>query len=230
MLEDDKKNKGFEKWKHSTQITLEKWKHCFKLLKLTTNDTKLRWIQLRILHNILTTNRSVSKFNKEQSHLCQFCQSHSETIHHLIWKCHKVKLFWDELTIIINKRVKHAHRFKFDENVVIFGYSDQIKTDQVCDLIILLAKFYIYRSKVQGIVLNTNIFIKEIYQRYCIEKEINPPFTRGIPLHFFEFSPKIRGFRIRPFLLMNNYSSPSFCKKNDQNRVSGVREIGAPKR
>ena len=172
MLEDDKKNKGFEKWKHSTQITLEKWKHCFKLLKLTTNDTKLRWIQLRILHNILTTNRSVSKFNKEQSHLCQFCQSHSETIHHLIWKCHKVKLFWDELTIIINKRVNHAHRFKFDENVVIFGYSDQIKTDQVCDLMILLAKFYIYRSKVQGIVLNTNIFIKEIYQRYCIEKEI----------------------------------------------------------
>ena len=50
------------------------------------------------------------------------------------------------------------------------------------------------------------------------------------PLRFSGFSPKIRRFRIRPFLLMNNYSSPSLCKKTDQNRVSGVREIGAPKR
>ena len=31
--------------------------------------------------------------------------------------------------------------------MVIFGYSEQIKTDPVCDLIILLAKFYIYYSK-----------------------------------------------------------------------------------
>ena len=68
-----------------------------------------------------------------------------------------------------------------------------------------------------------------------VTRELNPPFTRGgveptPPLRFSGFSPKIRRFRIRPFLLMNNYSSPSLCKKPDQNRVSGVREIGAPKR
>ena len=172
MLEADDKKKGFEKWNNCTQITLKQWKHCFKRLQLTTIDTKLRWLQFRILHQILTTNRSVSKFNKEQSHLCEFCQCHSETIHHLIWKCHKVKIFWDELKLIINKRCNHAHSFNIDENLVIFGHSERIQTDTASGVIILLAKFYIYRSKVQGTILNIRIFINELYNRYCIEKEI----------------------------------------------------------
>ena len=172
MLEADDQNKGFEKWINCTQITLKQWKHCFKRLKLATTDTKLRWLQFRILHQILTTNRSVSKFNKEQSHLCEFCQCHSETIHHLIWKCHKVKIFWDDLKRIINKRCNDANRFNIDENLVIFGHSERIQSDQVSDLIILLAKYYIYRSKVQRTILNINIFINELYNRYCVETDI----------------------------------------------------------
>ena len=117
--------------------------------------------------------RSVSKFNKEQNHLCEFCGSHSETIHHLLWKCQKVKLFWNELTRMINARCNHSHNFKVDENLILFGFSDTIKTDKVCNFILLLAKFYIYRSKVQGNMLSTRVFINEIYHRYCVEKEIN---------------------------------------------------------
>ena len=37
----------------------------------------------------------------------------------------------------------------------------------------LMAKFYIYRSKVQDTVLNSKLFLKELYNRYCIEKEIH---------------------------------------------------------
>ena len=45
-------------------------------------------------------------------------------------------------------------------------------TDIVCDLIIIMAKYYIYRCKVKQIEICINVFIKEIYQRYCIEKKL----------------------------------------------------------
>ena len=181
ILEPDVKNKGFHKWQQITHITLNQWKNSFKILKQSTHDTKLRWLQFRVLHNILTTNKSVSKFNPEQNPLCQFCKSHSETIHHLLWQCNKVQIFWKELSNIINNRCTHAHNFKIDEKLALFGHSEQIKTDQTCQLIILLAKFYIYRSKVQDTILNIRCFIQELHNRYCIEKEIS---KNSIPFRY----------------------------------------------
>ena len=173
MLQPDGQNKGFQKWSLHTQISLENWKNSFKILKQCTHDTKLRWLQFRILHNILTTNRSVAKFKPEQNPLCQFCKSHSETIYHLLWKCNKVKIFWNDLSHIMNNRCTNTHNFKIDENLALFGQSENIKTDKICEFIILLAKFYIYRSKVQDTVLNIRIFIRELHTRYIVEKEIH---------------------------------------------------------
>ena len=108
MLEPHKEFKGHTRWSNSVQITLDQWQNCFKTLKSISRDTKLRWFQLRIMHHILTTNRSVSKYNKEQSHVCQFCSAHSETIHHLFWKCDEVRTFWNQLEHRLNSRCNEA--------------------------------------------------------------------------------------------------------------------------
>ena len=148
-------------------------KKSFRTLKQTTKDNKLIWLQFRITHNILTTNRSVSKFNHQQCHLCQFCSSHSETIHHLFWQCRKTKRFWEDLSNLINKRCLHAYKFKFEEKYILFCLNEKIHTDKTCDFIALNAKLYIYKCKVQHIELNINIFISNLYHRYKIEKYIN---------------------------------------------------------
>ena len=167
------KNKGDEKRKFAIQITNKQWQNSFKNVIATTSDTKLRWLQFRILHNILTTNYSVSKFKREQTPLCEFCNLQNETIHHLFWQCEKVKLFWQELQHIINRRCKHSHNFKIDEKLVFLGKSETVKTDKICELILLLAKFYIYRCKVQSNKLSLPLFTKELYTRYSIEKTIH---------------------------------------------------------
>ena len=164
---------GFQRWSKIINLSNETWLESFKLLKITTSDTKLRWLQFRILHYIITTNRSVAKFITGQDSNCTFCGAHSETIIHLFWKCKFVQRFWNELSFLINKKCIHAHKFRFTENLVIFGKCDLISTDKICDLIILIAKFYIYRSKVQNNILNINVFIQELYKRYHIEKIIN---------------------------------------------------------
>ena len=139
---------GQNKWCNSIGIIPETWINSFRTLIETTKETKLHWFQFRILHSILSTNRSVSKYNVEQNDACTFCGVHSETILHLLWQCDKVQLFWKELCSILNRRCTHARNISFSQNLVIFGQSDQIRTDITCKLIILMAKFYIYRYKI----------------------------------------------------------------------------------
>ena len=164
--------KGMEKWKTLLNIEEDQWFGYFSLLKFTTRESKLRWFQFRILHNILTTNRSVSKYNDDQSHLCTFCNSHSETIQHLFWSCQRVNHFWKDLSTLINQRCGHVHNFCFSEMLVLFGQSDFIYTDEVCNLMILMAKFFIYRCKVQNSTLTLKSFISEFHNRYKIEKRM----------------------------------------------------------
>ena len=122
------------------------------------------------MHYILTTNRSVSKYIVNQNHLCTFCNTESETIQHLFWGCEKVKNFWNKLSSLVNERCKNVHNFSFSENLVLFGQSDFVYTDDVCNLMILMAKFFIYRCKVQNTCINLKFFIKEFYNRYIAEK------------------------------------------------------------
>ena len=51
-----------------------------------------------------------------------------------------------------------------------FGLCENLKTDKICDFITLMAKFYIYRCKVQHNDLNVNFFISNLYYRYTVEK------------------------------------------------------------
>ena len=162
--------KGKNKWCQLTGISEEDWFGSFALLKRTTCDTKLRWLQFRILHHILTTNRSASKFKPDQSDLCTFCKIESETIQHLIWHCEIVKSFYNNFIELINRRCKHSHNMTINQQLVFFGCSEYIYTDRVFDTILLLLKSYVYRCKVQDKELNKRVFIKELFNRYCIEK------------------------------------------------------------
>ena len=108
-----------------------------------------------------------------QDSKCSFCGAHSETIIHLFWDCAFVQNFWNCIASIFNKKCIHSNNFRFTKNLVIFGKCEVIKTDKICDFIILLAKFYIYRCKVQNQLPRINSFISELYNRYIVEKIIN---------------------------------------------------------
>ena len=162
--------KGKQKWINTVDINEDEWISSFTLLKRTTSDTKLRWLQFRNIHHILTTNRSASKFMEDQSDLCHYCNQESETIRHLLWQCNVVKAFWNELCKLINDRCKHAHDLKISEKLVILGQDDFIYTDRILDYMILVAKLYIYRCKCQDRPLLLRNFITDIYNRYCVDK------------------------------------------------------------
>ena len=166
------KSKGKNKWKTLLGLEEDDWAGSFPFLKYTVKDTKLRWLQFRILHHTLTTNRSVAKFKENQTELCTFCNERSETIQHLFWHCSFVREFWEKLRNTISTKCIHAERLVFNEKLILFGQDDFLYTDTVCNLIILMAKLYIYRCKVQNSILDLKTFMRELYLRYCQEKII----------------------------------------------------------
>ena len=173
FLDSTLQSKGKDKWKGILEVTDEEWFSSFYALKFSTKDCKLRWLQFRILHSILTTNRSVAKYNENQSDLCSFCNKESETIYHLIWDCNIVKEFWHRLILLLRTRCKHMDTLTLDRQHIILGQSENIYSDPVFDLFVLLAKRYIYRSKVQGTHLEIKHFLRELFERYKAEKLIS---------------------------------------------------------
>ena len=163
---------GIRKWQQAGCIPFQ-WKNAFITLVNTTQDTNLRWLQFRILQSCLTTNRSVSKFRAEQSELCEFCNRSSETITHLFWDCHQTKEFWTHLENYITTKCTHSNRFYFTKELVLFGICNKIKTDRICDLLILLAKHYIYKCKVRKTLPIFRNFKHVINYRYLVESYIN---------------------------------------------------------
>ena len=163
---------GVRKWQGEHDI-MNRWTDAFTLLIKTTPDTKLIWLQFRILHHCLTTNRSVSKFKPEQTDLCEFCRKKSESIIHLLWQCPYIQQFWTSLAEYINIKCTHVHNFHFTKDLVLFGMCHNIKTDTILDLIILLAKQYIYSCKVKTTLPSFATFKYIINERYKIEKTLN---------------------------------------------------------
>ena len=140
----------------------------------TTSDTKLIWFQFRVIHNILTTNRSVSKYDPTHSEKCQFCNQQPEYITHLLFDCNITSKFWRDLCHKVNSRCNHANNLKFTKHQILFGfYEGNQRSDKVLNLTILLAKQFIYRCKFQDRIPQIKEFLKVLYERYLIEKSIS---------------------------------------------------------
>ena len=139
-----------------------------------TKDSKLIWFQYRVIHNILSTNRSVSKYNDLQSDKCQFCKIESEHIYHLLFECSKIEMFWKELCNKINSRCSHAHNLQLSRTLILFGTDiNHQKTDDILKLIVLMAKQYMYRCKFQDRLPQIKEFIAIIHDRYVIERAMS---------------------------------------------------------
>lgn len=146
------------------------WQKAYDIVQKSLNCTRLKWLQIRILHRIITTNKSVSKYKLEQVATCTFCRKTEETICHLFIDCEIVKDFWKALETIIGTKCVHSSSFVLSREIILFGTSATFKSTQSLDLIIVMAKMHIYKHKVNNTKPKISNFITEVKQRYEQEK------------------------------------------------------------
>ena len=149
------------------------WKKIYSKPFKTTQDTKLRWFQCRLLHRIITTNIFAHKIKKAETNLCTFCKHFPETLLHLFWDCILVKTFWIFFVQYFTENCPQFFNLSLDAKVIILGESNNMATDEIFDLFLLLAKFFIYKCKVTGVLPDMKHFKHIMKFRYQIEKRIH---------------------------------------------------------
>lgn len=158
------------KWDNEN-ITNVDWKKVNIIINKSLTCYRLKWLQIRIVHKIITTNKSVSKFKENQSPMCTFCEMENEDITHLFYGCTKVKTFWKSLQDEIKDKCNISGNFLENKAIVLLGTSPNFYSNRVLDTVIVMAKMYIYSRKVNS-TKNLHIphFIKLIQNRYKMEK------------------------------------------------------------
>ena len=74
------------------------WKNIYLLVRIVTNDSKLRAFQFKLLNNVLYSNKMLFKFGKSGRPLCSFCNLKDENPYHLFSECSHTNFLWKQLS------------------------------------------------------------------------------------------------------------------------------------
>ena len=66
----------------------------YMILFLITQEVKLQMFQLKIIHNMLPTRRSLFRARLSDSVSCWACQTEPETLPCLLFQCNIISAFW----------------------------------------------------------------------------------------------------------------------------------------
>jgi len=157
------------KWEEKLNDVTIDWKKCFHYVN-KVYDINMRWFQIRIVHRILGTNIVLKHMGITRNEECSFCNVERESIEHIFWRCNVIKNFWDELVTLINNTCQNTVNFRLTENLVILGVDKCIKIDSIIAFILIFAKQYIYKCKLDNQIPNVAVLIRKLEYRYKIEE------------------------------------------------------------
>jgi hypothetical protein len=147
------------------------WKTIFSKRLRTSCDPRLIWFQTRLIYRILPTNRYLFLCKIVSNDCCTFCNLERETISHLFWSCGITQIFWKDLIHRMTEG-NTSNNLKLSEEFILFGTSQNIQTDSVLDFIILCAKFFLYKCKLENSLPRLHCFLKVLQHAYTVEKRI----------------------------------------------------------
>ena len=139
------------KWRNEIEGELI-WDKIYQSFQSCTRNTTLLWFQDKLTHRILTTNTFVSKFS-DSSPLCTFCGGNRETLVHLFVDCVEVQAVWVNIEHMIRDRL--GCNIRLNKRIIVLGLDEDrldgetgaVENRNAVQRLILLGKYYIYRSK-----------------------------------------------------------------------------------
>ena len=171
LLDNSAVSLGQKKWNDIFEFDKSTWKNIYTIPFKVTRQSSLQWFQYRINQHILTTNSYIYRAGIVNSPYCNRCETEIETIEHALWECDFVQNFLNDFTELLD----NLHiPLPLNKELFIFGiYNNQNGIYfSVDNLIILLIKHYIYKTRCLRQSLSTRCLTLIIYDHYNVLKYI----------------------------------------------------------
>lgn len=141
------------------------WEKIWSLPQKFFVVNKVKEVSFKIIHRCYPVKSFFIKFKYDDLDLkCAFCDSHTETVIHLFWKCEYTRKLWQDVCRFILDHI--CCDFELLLQNVLFGF---VKNDAPADkeyflinLILILAKFYIHKCKFAKVKPLFYVFMKEL--------------------------------------------------------------------
>ena len=98
-------------------------KNIWKIAYDVTQESRLRELQWKILHNIYPTNILLQKMGISTTDKCSFCSNEIDYIEHFFFDCKKVRPLWKHVEHIVS--VKIDYNIKIDKQDVLLGWNKE---------------------------------------------------------------------------------------------------------
>jgi hypothetical protein len=132
-----------ERMQKELGIKSSQWKEIFTLTK-DINHTKMRAFQYRVLFNLIPCNWYLNKIKRSGTDICPMCDL-LDDITHYFYECTETRVFWNGF---LNWwKLMTGDEIKLNKTVIIVGYLDKYVNSTLLNVCIVLAKWNIYRSK-----------------------------------------------------------------------------------
>jgi len=151
-------------------MVLKKNMQIKSILVLVTIETKIREFQYKILNNIIFTNQKLFKLKMIESPLCTFCKRETKSLKHLFFNCYVTKFFWEAFCSWLIECSISLQPLTLTD--IVFGIFNVEKDFDILNHLVLAAKLYIYKCKLNNVNPSLQVYKAKIKGVYQIEKRI----------------------------------------------------------
>jgi hypothetical protein len=157
-----------EKFKIELGIEETRWKQIFTIPRVL-RDTKIRAFQYKLLFKLTPCNHYLKKIQKSESDLCNWCNKVDDTAHYFA-ECQQLTIFWNNFAKWF-ARATDTYLILTLEDIIV-GVTKNEKHTDCLNACLLLAKWHIYKNKLNQTETFFYRFLCEIKYYIIVEKTI----------------------------------------------------------
>jgi hypothetical protein len=150
-------------------LTDEQWKEIFTTPAIIRN-TKITAFQYKLLFNLLPCNLYLKRIKRSDTDKCNLCMELDDTAHYLV-ECNEVSLFWKGFNRWWNNWTNED--LKLNKQLILVGALGNKQRNKLLNACILLAKWHIYKNKLNQSETFFYKFLCDLKYYLTIEKTIS---------------------------------------------------------
>ena len=93
------------------------------------------------------TNSILKDMGVVENNVSNFCLTEKDTIFHFMCQCEHTKSFWVRFEMCLKEKSFNCARFSINPTLILFGHDGKTTTDEGFDFILLHAKFFVYKCR-----------------------------------------------------------------------------------